>query len=479
MSGEFDKILKTAKGIIFDVDGTLIDSMIVWESAADNYLQSMGLEATNELRNRLFTLGIEEAAECIISIYSIPKTKEQVMDDIVAVVTKAYKETIQEKEGIKEILQQLAMAKIPMVIATSSEKNLVLAALRRLGMADYFQDIFTCLELSTTKTQPDIYLHAAKALRADVKDIWVFEDAVHAARTAKGAGFMLAGVYDSVSEKHQKELKSISDIYISKYSELISVQNKVYESDETVRLNKFLSDAGVCSRRQADKLIEEGKVTVNGEVAVTGMRVDRNWDIRCEGKRVEPEEEFILLAYHKPRGVETTSNREVEGNIIDAIGYSKRIYPIGRLDKDSEGLILLTNHGEIVNGILKASNYHEKEYEVTVNRSIDDAFIKKMANGVKISKVEKKNGKKEVVFEAVTRKCKVVKTGERSFRIVLTQGLNRQIRRMCEVCGAKVVILRRIRIMNINLGELPYGAYRKVSENEMKGLLGESYGRKV
>lgn len=245
-----------------------------------------------------------------------------------------------------------------------------------------------------------------------------------------------------------------------------------YDSDSLLRLNKFLSDAGVCSRRQADKLIEEGKVTVNGETAVTGMRVDRSWDIRLDGKRVETEEEFILLACNKPRGIECTADKNTADNIVDFIRYPKRIYPVGRLDKDSEGLILLTNNGAIVNRILKASNYHEKEYEVTVNRPIDERFVKKMAGGVKISKTEKINGEKQTVFEAVTRKCQVVKTGERSFRIIITQGLNRQIRRMCEECGAKVVTLRRIRIMNIHLGDLKTGKYREVTDEELKGLLG-------
>ena len=244
-----------------------------------------------------------------------------------------------------------------------------------------------------------------------------------------------------------------------------------YDKDNLVRLNKYLSDAGVCSRRQADKLIEEGKVTVNGQRAVTGMKVDRSWEIICEGKKAVLEEEFVLLAFYKPRGVECTASPQVENNIVDYIGYEKRIYPVGRLDKDSEGLILMTNNGAIVNKILKASNYHEKEYEVTVDRRIDDAFLAKMAGGVKISKEEKKNGQKQVIFEAVTRKCRVVRTGEKSFRITLTQGLNRQIRRMCEACGARVVTLKRIRIMNISLGNLKTGSYRKVTEEELKGLL--------
>ena len=244
-------------------------------------------------------------------------------------------------------------------------------------------------------------------------------------------------------------------------------------SDSLVRLNKYLSDAGFCSRREADRLIEEGSVTVNGETAIMGMKVECHWDIRVRGKKIKAEDEFILIACNKPRGIECTTSKVIKDNIVDFIGYPKRIYPIGRLDKDSEGLILLTNHGDIVNKILKASNYHEKEYLVTVNRPVDSAFLHKMANGVKISKVEKVNGEKRIIFEAVTRKCKVEQTGERSFRIVITQGLNRQIRRMCEACGAKVVTLKRVRIMNIVLGNLPVGQYRKVSDEELKRLLEE------
>ena len=167
-----------------------------------------------------------------------------------------------------------------------------------------------------------------------------------------------------------------------------------YDTAGLIRLNKYLSDAGVCSRRQADKLIEEGKVTVDQIPAVTGMRISRDQEVRVEGRKVTVEDEFILLACNKPRGIECTT-AETEGNIVDFIQYPKRIYPIGRLDKDSEGLILLTNHGAIVNKILKASNYHEKEYEVMVNRPIDEAFIKKMANGVRIHEIEKKNGEKK------------------------------------------------------------------------------------
>lgn len=238
-----------------------------------------------------------------------------------------------------------------------------------------------------------------------------------------------------------------------------------------IRLNKFLSDAGVCSRRQADKLIEEGKVTVNGQTASMGMRVKETWNIIVDGKPALPQDEFILLAFHKPRGVECTANATVENNIVAFLNYPKRIYPIGRLDKDSEGLILMTNQGELSNRILKASNNHEKEYEVTINRPIDPVFLKKMADGVRIRKIEKKNGKEEVVFDTVTRRCTVRKTGDRTFHITITQGLNRQIRRMCEACGAKVVRLKRVRIMNILLGDLKLGEYREIGGKELDTLL--------
>jgi 23S rRNA pseudouridine2604 synthase len=207
-------------------------------------------------------------------------------------------------------------------------------------------------------------------------------------------------------------------------------------------------------------------VTVDGVIAQNGLKVTEESDIRIDGMRVTAEEEMVLLAFHKPRGVECTTNRKVKNNIVDYINYDKRIYPIGRLDKDSEGLILMTNQGELVNHILKASNYHEKEYEVTVNRPIDDKFVSQMEHGVRISKTEIRNGRKEVIFDTVTRPCKVRKMGDRSFRIIITQGLNRQIRRMCEACGAKVVTLKRVRIMNLWLGDLKPGEYRKVTETE-------------
>ena len=234
---------------------------------------------------------------------------------------------------------------------------------------------------------------------------------------------------------------------------------KDYDHDSNVRLNKFLSDCGVCSRREADRLIEAGKVFVDGRHGQLGDKIDPDTNVvTCNGKVVKTEEEFILLAFNKPVGIECTANKEIEGNIIDFIKYPKRVYPIGRLDKDSEGLILLTNNGALVNNILKASNYHEKEYIVQVNKKITDDFIKHMSEGVPI-------------LDTVTRKCQVKKINEDTFNIVLTQGLNRQIRRMSAYLGYKVISLKRIRIMNIKIGKLKTGTYRNVSLDELNELL--------
>lgn len=225
-----------------------------------------------------------------------------------------------------------------------------------------------------------------------------------------------------------------------------------------MRLNKFLSDAGICSRREADVLIERGHVLVDGQIATIGMKVTPAQRIVVNGETVVREEEFILLAVNKPIGVVcTTTSRFKEENIVDLIHYPKRIYPIGRLDKNSEGLILMTNKGEIVNQILKGSNYHEKEYVVSVDKPVTEEFLDKMRNGIPI-------------LDTVTRKCVAEKIGERRFRIVLTQGLNRQIRRMCEYCGYRVWKLKRVRVMNIQLGNLKSGEYRKVSKKELETL---------
>ncbi|MBQ9766440.1 MAG: pseudouridine synthase [Lachnospiraceae bacterium] len=228
--------------------------------------------------------------------------------------------------------------------------------------------------------------------------------------------------------------------------------------NDTVRLNKYLSDAGICSRREADRLIEAGKVKVDGRVALMGERVSDKQIITVDGKKVSKEEELILLAVNKPVGVVcTTSDKDRAQNIVEFINYPKRIYPIGRLDKDSQGLILMTNKGDIADKILRGSNFHEKEYIVEVDKPINKEFISKMEAGVPI-------------LDTVTRPCKLSKTGPKSFKIIITQGLNRQIRRMCEYFGFKVMKLKRLRILNIELGNLELGKWRVVTKEEEKEL---------
>ncbi|MEJ2113182.1 MAG: 23S rRNA pseudouridine(2604) synthase RluF [Flavobacteriaceae bacterium] len=224
------------------------------------------------------------------------------------------------------------------------------------------------------------------------------------------------------------------------------------------RLNKYLSEVGYCSRRAADKLIEQGRVTINGEIPEMGAKVTPEDKIHVDGKLVKHiDKEFTYLAFNKPVGIVCTTDTQVEkNNIIDYIGYHKRIFPIGRLDKPSEGLILLTDDGDIVNKILRASNNHEKEYIVTVNEPISQTFIKRMSHGVPI-------------LDTVTRKCKVEKLSTYEFKIILTQGLNRQIRRMCEFLDYEVKTLKRTRIMNIKL-DIPVGKYRELSESELNKL---------
>ena len=227
---------------------------------------------------------------------------------------------------------------------------------------------------------------------------------------------------------------------------------------EDMRLNKYLSDAGYCSRREADRLIAEGKVTVDGKTAQTGMRVTGDQLVKVCGKTVSRGDELVLIALNKPRGIVcTTDRRREKNNIVDYMKYPIRIYPVGRLDKDSEGLILLTNDGSIVNHILKARTFHEKEYIVTVDKALTDDFLKDMAGGVSLE-------------ETVTRPCKVKKISDHTFSIILTQGLNRQIRRMCAALGYKVVRLKRIRIMNIRLGSLKTGRWRHVTAEEIEEL---------
>ncbi len=229
------------------------------------------------------------------------------------------------------------------------------------------------------------------------------------------------------------------------------------EEKEVLRLNKMLSDMGICSRRQADELIAAGKVTVDGEVAVTGMKVTRESRIVVAGKEAKQDRSLVLIALNKPRGIVCTTDQREPDNVIDFLHYPKRVFPIGRLDKDSEGLLLLTNDGDIVNKILRAGNHHEKEYIVTVNQPLTPAFLKGMAAGVPI-------------LDTVTAPCKITATGKCEFRIVLTQGLNRQIRRMCEYFGYKVLTLKRVRIMNILLGHLKTGDFRNVTDKELTEL---------
>ena len=223
------------------------------------------------------------------------------------------------------------------------------------------------------------------------------------------------------------------------------------------RLNKFIGETGYCSRREADKIIEEGRVTINGIIPELGTKVSQDDEVRIDGKLIrEKNEKPVYLAFNKPVGIECTTNLEVRNNIVDYINYPKRIFPIGRLDKASEGLIFMTNDGDIVNKILRARNNHEKEYTVTVNKLITDRFIEKMRNGVPI-------------LDTVTRKCKVEKISSTTFKIVLTQGLNRQIRRMCEYLGYEVTALKRIRIINISL-DIPVGRFRDLTDAEIKEL---------
>ncbi|MCI5622773.1 MULTISPECIES: pseudouridine synthase [Anaerostipes] len=231
------------------------------------------------------------------------------------------------------------------------------------------------------------------------------------------------------------------------------------KSEESVRINKYLSQAGVCSRRQADVYVEQGKVLVDGIPAVSGTRVLPGQKVTFEGKPISIQEDLVFLAFHKPKGVVCTSSKIEKNNIIDYINYPVRIYPVGRLDKDSQGLILLTNDGEAANKIMKARNYHEKEYEVTVNKRIEKEFIDGMRRPVPLDEIG-----------AVTRSCQVRKEGPNQFRIILTQGLNRQIRRMCEYFGYRVTKLKRVRIMNIHLGDLKEGEYRELTSDELHQL---------
>ena len=232
--------------------------------------------------------------------------------------------------------------------------------------------------------------------------------------------------------------------------------------EETVRLNKFLSEKGICSRREADRLVDEGKVMVNGVCAVMGQKVSSADEIVVDGKKVSTKQvKPVLIAVNKPTGIVCTTARfEGEKNIVDMVKYPTRIYPIGRLDKESEGLILMTNLGDLANEISKASNSHEKEYVVTVNNQVTESFLDKMRRGMHLDELN-----------ADTMPCVCTKTGNREFHIILKQGLNRQIRRMCAACGYRVETLKRIRIMNIHLGNIPQGNFRNVTDAEFDKLI--------
>ena len=234
---------------------------------------------------------------------------------------------------------------------------------------------------------------------------------------------------------------------------------------EEIRLNKYLSEQGVCSRREADRLIEAGKVTIDGRRAEMGEKVTGQERIICDGKPVgkaagSKKAKPVLLVVNKPRGIVcTTSDKDRAPNVVDLIQYPARVYPVGRLDKDSEGLLLMTNQGELANEIMHAGNFHEKEYLVTVDQPFNAAFLKKMREGVELKELG-----------VTTRPCKVEAAGVKTFRIILTQGLNRQIRRMCAELGYRVVTLKRVRIMNIHLGKLNTGDFRSATPKELEEL---------
>lgn len=225
-----------------------------------------------------------------------------------------------------------------------------------------------------------------------------------------------------------------------------------------MRLNKYISETGICSRREADAWIEAGRVTINGQPATLGTKVTEADQVCVDGRPIGRARQHVYIALNKPVGITCTTERDVAGNIVDFVGHKERIFPVGRLDKDSEGLILLTNNGDIVNEILRAENAHEKEYLVTVDRTVTPIFLNGMASGVRI-------------LGTVTKPCRITRTGPASFKIVLTQGLNRQIRRMCSFFGYKVVRLQRIRIINLTVDGLKVGQWRELSPDEVRGLL--------
>ena len=235
------------------------------------------------------------------------------------------------------------------------------------------------------------------------------------------------------------------------------IREEFLQAKESVRLNKYLSEAGVCSRREADRLIESGKVTVDGVTAQMGMRVTAGQIVKVGKKTVSKQDEMIVLAVNKPKGIVCTEDQRERDSIVRFLNYPVRVTYAGRLDKDSRGLLLMTNNGDIINQMMRAANRHEKEYKVTVDKEITEQFIKKMSEGVPI-------------LDTVTRPCTVKKIGKYTFSIILTQGMKRQIRRMCAAFGYEVKDLVRIRIMNIRLGSLKEGAYRKLTDEELEEL---------
>ncbi len=230
-----------------------------------------------------------------------------------------------------------------------------------------------------------------------------------------------------------------------------------------MRINKYISSTGFCSRRMAEQIVEEGRVLVNGERATISTPVNEGDVVCIDGKKVEPTQEYVYLILNKPVGITCTTERHIEGNIIDYVNYPKRIFPVGRLDKDSCGLILLTNDGDLVNQALREENGHSKEYEVEVNRQFDEHFLKQMAAGVKIYNPVSDS-------YVVTKPCTVRANGSKRFTIVLKQGYNRQIRRMCSALGYKVRFLRRVRFINLTLKGLPQGKWRECTPSEVSEL---------
>ena len=244
------------------------------------------------------------------------------------------------------------------------------------------------------------------------------------------------------------------------------IREEFLQKKEPVRLNKYLSEAGGCSRREADRLIESGRVTVDGRPAQTGMRITPGQVVRIGRKVISKQDEMVVLAVNKPRGIVCTEERRERNSIVRFLDYPVRVTYVGRLDKDSRGLLLMTNNGDIINRMMRAANCHEKEYKVTVDKEITEEFLNQMAGGVPI-------------LDTVTRPCRVEKLGKYTFSIILTQGLNRQIRRMCEALGYEVKDLVRVRVMNIRLGSLKEGRYRKLTDeelNELYELIKDSHG---